>query len=251
MAANTLPSGIGDLFQLAGRMEGGLAVHGPWLLKGTVMPEEFGEIISATRKAESNYATARAGKAAAGKRFAEADAALTSWLAKARLVVMLAYGSKWSESWIAAGFTHRGTNVPKRIAARMELSRRLAEFFAEHREYEVAFAGVTVAEARPLQKEIAGAERAMRLAGQDAQAKKRTRDAAERKLRCEMHFVVSLLPCAIEKSDPRWRAFGLKQPRSDDPAEKDIRNLPAPAAAAVKIDFLVGHEPASDSAAAA
>lgn len=210
-------------------------MHGLWLLKGTVTPE-FLEALAAARKSEAIYATARATKAVVGKRFAAADVTLMAWLAKARLVVMLAYGSKWSESWIAAGFTHRGANVPKRIRARMESSRRLTEFLAEHGEYEVGFAGVTAAEARRLQQEITEAESAVRLAGQEAQAKKRRRDAAEKKLRKEMHDVVMLLPCTLGKNDPRWLAFGLKQSRPDNPA-KDRRQLPAPATETVEVNF--------------
>jgi hypothetical protein len=104
-----------------------------------------------------------------------------------------------------------------RIGARMDLSRRLAE----HRKYEVPFAGVTATEARRLQREIAAAERAVRLAGQKARQKKRARDAAERKLRREMHNVVMLLPCVIGKSDPRWLAFSLQQPRPDQVPSKE------------------------------
>ncbi len=144
-------------------------------------------------KLEATFARARALKEEAGKDFAAADANLTSWLAKARLVVMLAYGNKWSESWIATGFTHRGTNVPKRIKLRMELSRRLADFLAEHRQYEVPFADVTAAKARALQQEIATAERNVRIARADTDGRKRARDAAEKSLRAKMRSVIILL----------------------------------------------------------
>ncbi|MDQ6623825.1 MAG: hypothetical protein M3Y86_10150, partial [Verrucomicrobiota bacterium] len=103
------------------RTKEGVAVHGPWLLGNKITPDRIGALIDTARTAETEFGRARVAKAAAAARAAAVDAELTSWLGKARLVVMLAYGSKWSHSWIAAGFTHRGTNVPKRIKPRLEL----------------------------------------------------------------------------------------------------------------------------------
>lgn len=217
-------------------MLGGLRRHGRWLLKESFPADEFSGRLLATREAETKLALARAARGEAGRKFAACDLELTSWLAKARLVVMLAYGNKWSESWIAAGFTHRGTNVPKRIAPRIELCQRLADFFAGHEEYEVPFARVTAAEARRQKKEITAAEKAVRLARQKMSERKRVRDVAEKKLRHEMHFVVVYLGCAIGKRDPRWRAFGLKQPRTD--AEPiDVYCKATPSSPAIEVDF--------------
>ena len=236
MAANTLPSGIGDLFTLADRMERGLGVHGMWLLKGFTTVEEFGGLLKATREAERDFSLARAEKAASAKRSTAADEELTVWLAKARLVVMLALGSQWSESWIAAGFSHRGTNVPKRIALRMELARRVGEFFRAHPEYEVGFAGVTAERGRSLAQVIIAAQSEMQMAKASAIAKKRSRDVAEKKLRRAMSDIVGILPYAIEKSDPRWLEFGLKQPRPGTPVVRAVTSDES-AAAPVSVDF--------------
>ncbi|MBA3833927.1 MAG: hypothetical protein H0X34_18970 [Chthoniobacterales bacterium] len=217
MAANTLPSGLGDLFSLAQPMERALARYGMWLLKGFTTAEKFGGLLAAARDTERDFSLARAEKAAAAKRFAALDEELTAWLGKARLVVMLALGSQWSESWVAAGFSHRGTNVPKRVALRMELGRRLTDFFGAHPEYEVGFAGVTAKRGRSLAKAIVAAQAEMQMTKAAATAKKRSRDAAEKKLRRAMSAIVGILPCVIGKSDPRWLEFGLKQPRPDAP----------------------------------
>jgi hypothetical protein len=245
MPANILPSGIDDLFQLAERMHKGIAKYGPWFFQDPTCATDFAGFLKLAREAERTFQLARAEKATAGRTFAAADAALTTWLAKARLVVMLAYGSKWSETWIAAGFTHRGTNVPKRIRPRIELSRRLAAFFAAHGEYEVPFAAVTAAEARRLQKAIEAAEEAVRLTKEDAERKKRHRDAAEKKLRHEMHFTVVYVGCSISKSDPRWLAFGLNRPQSNAPAIEP-RKWPPATAELLEIDFAGPGELAAD-----
>jgi hypothetical protein len=236
MAANILPSGIGDLFSLAERMKRGLGLHGMWLLKGFTTEEEFAAELTAARETERDFSLARAKKSAAAKRFAAADEELTAWLAKARLVVMLALGSQWSESWIAAGFSHRGTNVPKRVAPRMELGRRLADFFKAHPQYEVAFAGVTAKRGRALAQAIVAAEDQLQLAKAAAAAKKRARDAAEKKLRHAMSSIVMLLPCVIGKSDSRWLEFGLKRPQPSAPDARATLDH-APAVEPVKVDF--------------
>lgn len=213
MAANILPSGIGDLFSLAERMGRGLGLHGMWLLKGFSTPERFDPLLAVARETERQFSLARVKKSVAAKRFASADEELTAWLAKARLVVMLALGSQWSESWIAAGFSHRCTNVPKRVALRMELARRLTDFFVAHPDYEVGFAGVTATRGRCLVKKITATQANVQTAKAAASAKKRARDAAEKKLRRHMSSIIGILPCVIDKDDPRWLEFGLKQPR--------------------------------------
>ncbi len=218
MAANTLPSGIGDLFTLAERMRRGLGLHGVWIMRGFTTEELFAAPLAAARDAERYFSLARAEKAAAAKRFAVVDDELTAWLAKARLVVMLALGSQWSESWVAAGFSHRGTNVPKRVALRVELGRRLVEFLGAHPEYEVKFARVTAEQGHALVQAIVEAQQEMQTAQAAAEAKKRARDGAEKKLRHAMRGIVRMLPSLIGKSDPRWLEFGLKQPHPPEPA---------------------------------
>ena len=236
MAANTLPSGIGDLFSLAERMERGLSRRGMWLLQGFTTAEKFGALLRAARETERDFSLARANKAAVAKRFGAADEELTRWLAKARLVVMLALGSQWSESWIAAGFSHRGTNVPKRVAPRMELGRRLAEFFKGHPEFEVAFAEVTAERGHSLAKGAVAARAEMQEASAAASAKKKLRDRAEKQLRKAMSAIISLLPCAIEKSDPRWLEFGLKQPQPSAPEARPAFSS-TPLAEPTELDF--------------
>ena len=215
MPANTLPSGIDALFLLADRMRAGLEIHGPWVRIDDAA--ELAALLGEARATENAFAAARARRAVAGRRFAAADGALTAWLAKARLVVMLALGGAWSERWLEAGFTHRRTNVPKRVAARMELAWRLAAFFARHSEFAVPFAGVDVMAARMAHGEIACAAEEVRNTTLDATKCKQSRDAAEKRLRRMMHGVVVMLGAPLGKGDPRWLAFGLNQPRPGAP----------------------------------
>ena len=56
----------------------------------------------------------------------------------------------------------------------------------------------------------------------------RARDAAEKRLRRQMRGTVLMLSAALDRSDPRWRVFGLHIPAPDAPA-RPRRTLPSPA----------------------
>ncbi|HEY1769944.1 MAG TPA: hypothetical protein VGG02_06785 [Chthoniobacterales bacterium] len=247
---NILPSGIGELFRLGALVAKGLRRHGPWLLKNFMTEKELRNSLTAAQKTEADFARALVARAAAAERFAETQEKLTAWLARARLVVMLALGSKWSQSWIAAGFTHRGTNVPKRLAGRIELNRRLAGFFAVNGQFEVPFAGVTAAEAKALRRAMRQAEEKLKAATTRAAEKKRARDKAEKKLRWDVGSVRDILRCVIKPHDPCWGAFGFQVPRPGDARaeERFAPNVPEPVL--LEPVFTVVAPPASDDVAA-
>ena len=238
MTANTLPSGIGDLLLLAAHIGDGLALHGPWL-RALPAASAFQEMRGKLCEAEDAYAVARAEKAAASARVQTADEALTAWLGKARLVVMLAKGSQWSEAWLEAGFTQRGTNVPKQMSVRVALARRVVAFFARHGEWEVSFAEVTAARGATIFAEMCAAQTRLRTASEDVLGKKCARDLAEKTLRREMRCVVIFLSVLLSPGDERWLAFGLHRPRPDAPPRAPARRattapaiIPLPAIAA-------------------
>ena len=226
MNANTLPSGIGELLTLAGRMALGLEMHGVWLRMSQIPAADFRRWLAELDAAERSHCAARAALAAAGGALVAADDALTAWLARARLVVMLARGAAWSQEWLETGFTHGGTNVPKRMAARAEVAAGVAEFLAAHPEFEVAFAGVTAAEGRAVLGRMRAAEAASREARSEAGERKRARDLAERHLRGKMGGVRSLLGASLRGDDARWAAFGLNRPKPE--GKKAAASKPAP-----------------------
>ena len=151
------------------------------------------------------------------------------WLAKARLILMVALGSEWSARWLAAGFTHRGTNVPKRLGARIELARSVAEFFQAHPGFAVPFAGVTASAGHALHGESTAAAREMRETAREAGECKRHRDAAEKHLRRKMRCTVLMLSAMLDENDPRWLAFGLNIPKPHAPAPRKPCTSAAPA----------------------
>ena len=143
-----------------------------------------------------------------------ADQAVSEWLAKARLAVMLARGTKWSESWLDTGFVHRSTDVPKAMAPRIELARRVVDFFARNPQFGVAHAHVTATHGRKAYDDAVGAQRIRRQLVSECSNAKKLRDEAEQNLRRKMGQIVRMLSASIKANDARWFAFGLKQPRT-------------------------------------
>jgi hypothetical protein len=214
MAQNAFPSGVHELMQLSETMADALEKHGPWLRTMEMAPAEFRRALDHLRKCETAFATLRSEKAAAGKWVNAADQAMIDWLSKARLAVMLARGTKWSETWLDAGFVHHSTDVPKAMAPRVELARRVVDFFARNPQFGVAHANVTATYGRKAYDDAVGAQRVRRQLISECINAKKLRDEAERDLRRKMGHIVRMLGENIKPNDARWFAFGMDQPRS-------------------------------------
>jgi len=222
MGQNTLPSGINDLLLLADRIAQGLELHRPWFQMAQIPPDEFRRRLDEVRKADNAWSDTKTAKVSAQVRMTTANKALTAWLAKARLAMMLARGTKWSERWIETGFTHGATNVPKGIEPRIALARRVVFFLSLHPKFGVPFAEVTAGRGRSLYERMIRAREALAVATTHCITNKRQRDAAERILRRTMHQVVLMLQATIAPDDPRWIAFGLKELVPDSPRKRRI-----------------------------
>src|SRR6266481_3220566 len=164
MRRHTLPCQLSDLLPFAERIANELDIHGRWLEMIGIRADELRRIVNQVKKAEAAWSAAKSAKASAQTRTTAADEALTAWLAKARLVVMLARGEKWSERWIETGFAHRATNVPKRIDTRIKLARKVVVFLALHPEFGVPFADVTAVRGRSICERMIQARAAWDLA---------------------------------------------------------------------------------------
>jgi hypothetical protein len=249
MPHHTLPSEINDLLWLVERIVHGLETHGPWLGLTQIPAGEVRGILDQVRKAETACSAALSAKASAQTRMIEADEALTAWLAKARLVMMLARGAEWSERWIETGFTYRGANIPKRVEPRIALARRLVVFLALHPDFGVPFANVTAARGRAIYERMTQTRDALDVATTDCMMNKRQRAAAERILRRRIRQVIRMLDSVIDGADPRWLEFGLSQPQS-----RRLRNRRVPSdeqKASDPISFVTEAETESRNVAAA
>ena len=218
----TVPTVVKDLLLLGQRVANGLEMHGLWLGLTQTPSSEFRRILDETEKAEAAWSAAENTRVYLQARMAAADEDLTAWLTKARLVVMLARGEKWSERWIETGFAHRATNVPKRIDTRVKLARKVVVFLALHPEYGVPFADVTAVRGRSIYERMIQARAASDLAASSCTMKKRVRNAAKRVLRSTIYQVIRTLDFTIAPNDPRWLAFGLNQPSASPSRRRHV-----------------------------
>ena len=214
MALSTPAVPSQKLLRSAEGMANGLAVHGPWLGLNGIPVEQFRSQMQQLEAAEAKFRDAREAKLMAAKRAAVADKALQTWLTKARLVVMLARGPRWSDVWNNTGFANSRACVPKRSEARIELARNLITFFARHPEFGVAFADVTAARGRTIYERFVQNIEFQQVMTQDCRAAREQRDGAECALREMMRQIVAGLNQNIERTDARWTAFGLKPRKS-------------------------------------
>jgi hypothetical protein len=227
MVQRTVPLGIHDLIRLGESLAHGLENCGPGLQIMQAQPAEFRAALANLRESEAACARLRSEKAAARKWMHAADEALTDWLAKARLAVMLARGVQWSQAWLEAGFTHQGTGVPKAVDSRIELARRVIVFFAHNPQFGVAHANVTASHGRKLYDDIVSARQVRRQLITECSHAKTARDAAERKLRQKMRQVTVLLSVRAKATESRGHAFRLHQPRVRSSKRRALAAIPA------------------------
>jgi hypothetical protein len=222
----TFPSSSSDLLSFAEHVANGLEMHGAWVVGMEMPSSEFRRILGEAGQAEVAWSAAENAKAYSQARMATADKDLTAWLVKARLVVKLACGEKWSEQWIETGFTHRTGSVPKRIETKIGLARRLVNFLSLHPEYGVPFAGVTAARGRTICDRMIHARDALDLARTAWATKKRLCNATKRVLQHAIQQVVRTLDSAIAPNDPRRLAFGLSQSTTRPARKSHVRHQP-------------------------
>jgi hypothetical protein len=215
----TLPSRVSELLSLGEQVANSLDMEGSWPAAMPISVGEFRRILGETGQAEAAWSAAENAKADSQARLATADEEVTAWLAKARLVVMLARGENWSKQWVETGFAGRAAKIPKRIATKLALARRVVFFFSRHPEYGVSFAGVTAARGRSLYERMAVARDALELVVKDWALKRRLRNSAKRVLQRALRQIIRTLDSVLAPNDPRRLAFGLNQTPASTPEE--------------------------------
>ena len=218
-------NGTNALLQFAERMTRGAESH----ISDLMLAGRWAAVLHAKmdrlQETAAAFGSAHNTRTLAIKRLALADKVLRTWLAKARLVVMLARGSRWSESWTHTGFTNRRTRVPRRLDDRIVLARALVSFFARHPEYGVAFAEITAARGRAIYERVVQSGEMLEFAKNECSAARRHREAAETDLRNTMREISSELKTQLDESDPSWTDFGFapKQPRKGGLGHSPLR----------------------------
>lgn len=219
------PNGTNALLQFATRISHGVESHLHDLTVAGQWASDLRAKMDRLHDTAAAFSSAHNTRVLSIKRLALADKVLRTWLAKARLVVMLARGSRWSESWTHTGFTDRRTRVPRRLEDRITLARALVSFFARHPEYGVSFAEITAARGRSIYERVVQSGQMLEFAKNDCVAARQQREAAEADLRETLRVVVSELKTRLDQSDPTWTDFGFtpKHPRKGGLGSSPLR----------------------------
>jgi hypothetical protein len=245
-AEQMIPKGTDNLLKFATSMARGLDTHGLWLGVGRESIHGVRASLNQLERTREALVAVRSGRVLANKRICLADIRLKTWLRKARLVVMLGCGARWSRSWIETGFTSPGMRVPKKLEARISLARALVSFFARHPEFGVGFAEITAARGRAVYERVIQSGEMFELAKKDCALATRDRDVAENELRAVLKNVVCWLKSNLNRGDARWNDFGFAPAAPQKAGVRRPRRASAP-----PIEFVPPPDHQSHSVAAA
>lgn len=241
-----IPKSTDKLVNFAVSIANGLETHGLWLGVGGESIRAVRERLDQLLAVRETVTAARNAQALANKRIGFADKQLRDWLGKARLVVMLARGARWSRAWVETGFTSPAMRVPKKLEGRISLARALVSFFARHPEFGVGFAEITAARGRATYERVLQSEEMLDLAKKDCGVAMRDRGAAEHELRAILKTVICWLRANLDRADARWTDFGFPPMTTQKASVRRSRR-----ADAKPIEFVPPPEQQSHSVAAA
>ena len=219
MAGNPVPKDNSTALALGEQIADGLHTLAAGLnLTGTT---EAGlrALLTGCRDTHTEVGKAQKLKKAADDALQTADDNAADFLAKARKVLVLHLGQKWSEAWAPTGFPNESTAVPPLFEDRMNLCASLNAYFTDNPTQEFAAQDVTAAKALEFFTAISDAQDAFDKKDGALTLKKQLRDAAYVALRKELHGFIAEVSKRLSDDDYRWHEFGLNAPNDPNTAE--------------------------------
>jgi hypothetical protein len=202
-----------NLIRDAGHLSHAMDTHWFWSSVSEETKNNARSEVERLREAARHETAARATRDMAVNRLTLADKTLRKWLTNARLVVMLARGPRWSDSWQQTGFTNAKMRVPKELDQRLILARALVSFFARHPEFSVAFAEITATRGRAVYERVMQSAEILNIAKADLSSAAKTCQSARHEVQHLIDIVIPELKDRITaKLKPRDVA--IKRPRS-------------------------------------
>lgn len=221
MASNELPKKRSLLLTLAEDMSDGLGTLGVALGVKQVTEAVLESAIGSFRLAEETYGGSKGIKKGQTTVRTVADSNAKSFIGQARKILATQYGEAWNEDWAMipwVGPNANSTAVPSKQADRMELCKRLSNFFTTHADLQVNTTKIQVTAALALTRHNAlKAARDTSNTGLVSKGQLRvSRDQTEAALRRLMRGLIDELAVLLPAEDPRWEEFGLTPPAADD-----------------------------------
>jgi hypothetical protein len=216
MARNDIPRSPNQIIGLGTKMHTGLVDYGTQLRITQITPVDFQSELDDFIDGYNKFNTARSAQQTASNAFTAADLALTDWEGVTRNILAGRFGNRWSTMWAQAGFISPSTAVPKRIQQRLGLALSLKSFFTANPTYEVPAMEVTAAQATALRIAAVAAQNTLKAAKVDLKNKKDVFDVAFIAMTDTMKALVKILGATLVREDPRWLAFGLQMPATNN-----------------------------------
>lgn len=214
MAQNKLPDPIGELLDLAQRMELGIASKGAGigLLQYTVA--NFSPKRAALEQKQTAFNVSRSALAAASTASQAVVANIRLVCLDARKILSISFGDNWSHEWAAAGWSGSTTAVPTEAAALVNLCDAIAGFLTTNPSYEINTSKVDFTAGRftVLLSNMASALSNFQVKKTAHGEDKDNRTADDKSLRKAMRGLIDVLSDLIPPLSPIWDAFGLNQP---------------------------------------
>ncbi|MBI3414566.1 MAG: fibronectin type III domain-containing protein [Verrucomicrobia bacterium] len=210
--SSLIPAAVSPRFTLAEKMANGLNKHETSIGMMHHTESLLRGNIATARQADESHKTAKSVKLAATKDVQTADKAGRKFISAAREVLKPKLGDLWSQTWEQAGFVNGSYGVPRKRDARVEVIRRLADYFDANPMHENGPLGITSAAAESLHGGLTAAVATVDGAKASIQTQKQPRADALKALNKRMRGVVGELSDLIDENDGRWLDFGLHLP---------------------------------------
>ena len=204
------PNLTNKVLQVAAHLAQAMDSHWFWNGVNQDSKQDLQNKLERLREAARLETTALSTRNLAINRLAVADRILRKWLTNARLVVMLARGVRWSESWIPTGFSNPKMRVPKQLDQRITLARAVVSFLARHPEVNVAFAEITAARGRAIYERVIQSSEMLQLAKDDCVLTRKVCRDAQHDLQRMLRRVIP----AKDARNQRWSHLRGNRQRS-------------------------------------
>jgi hypothetical protein len=160
--------------------------------------------------------------------YRKADEEGEQFIVRAKKVLTVHLGERWTEQWAEAGFADRSIRIPQSIGGREKVLKLLASYFKAHPSQESTDLKVSAKRAATLHAALVAARTAVENHPSRQKAARIGRDEAITALRKRLRATVAELDMLLKGDSPVWAAFGLIPPavKNRRPSKKET----APAA---------------------
>ena len=191
--------------------------------------------LAAAKVANDAFEAIKAGRSATLQpAFRKADAEGEQFIVRAKKVLTVHLGERWTEQWAEAGFADQSIRIPQSIRGRENVLKLLASYFKAHASQESTDLKVSAKRAATLHIALVAARTAVETHPARQKNARIARDEANTALRKRLRSAIAELDMRLTGDSPVWASFGLVPPAVKNRRRSRKETAPAstPAASA-------------------